>query len=102
MLASKDYLPEKERPVAWVQVEWYQIAGAPHGGARSIDGRDPFWIVFEFWLQVQKSVVLLTLSLHRYGYISTKGRGGCSRMTISPTSGCRWRRRPTWPVYDNR
>ena len=36
-------------------VEYWQIVGAPHGGAHSIDGRDPFWIVFDFWGRVENA-----------------------------------------------
>ena len=36
-------------------VEYWQIIGAPHGGASTIDGRDPFWIVFDFWTRVEEA-----------------------------------------------
>ena len=38
-------------------VEYWQIVGAPHGGAQSIDGRDPFWIVFDFWGRVENATL---------------------------------------------
>ena len=41
---------------ATAPVEYYQIVGCPHGGAFEIDGRDPFWIVFSFWLRVEKAL----------------------------------------------
>ena len=41
---------------ATAPVEYYQIVGCPHGGAFEIDGRDPFWIVFSFWLEVEKAL----------------------------------------------
>lgn len=34
-------------------VEYYQIIGAPHGGAHTINGRDAFYIVFDFWKRVE-------------------------------------------------
>ena len=34
----------------------YEIVGCPHGGALTIDGREPLWIVFEFWMQVEKAL----------------------------------------------
>lgn len=34
-------------------VEYYQIKGAPHGGADTIDGKDAFDIVFSFWARVE-------------------------------------------------
>ena len=36
-------------------VEYYQIIGAPHGGASSINGKDPYYIVFDFWSKVENS-----------------------------------------------
>jgi len=38
---------------ATAPVEYYQIVGAPHGGANSINGKNPFYIVFEFWKKVE-------------------------------------------------
>ena len=36
-------------------VEYYRVIGAPHGGASSINGRSPFYIVFDFWQRVEKA-----------------------------------------------
>lgn len=38
---------------ATAPVEYYQIKGAPHGGADTIDGKDAFDIVFKFWTGVE-------------------------------------------------
>ena len=36
-------------------VEYYQVIGAPHGGASTINGKNPFYIVFDFWQRVEKA-----------------------------------------------
>jgi hypothetical protein len=36
-------------------VEYYQVIGAPHGGASTIDNKEPFWIVFDFWGRVEQA-----------------------------------------------
>ena len=40
---------------ATAPVEWYQVVGAPHGGAKTIGGKDAFEIVFDFWGRVQNA-----------------------------------------------
>ena len=45
-------------------------------------------------LGVGETVILLTLPLHPYIEAPTKGRGGCGRMTVSPTTSARTM--PAW------
>ena len=62
---KETHRPVQTTAVKWVwtgcpstaPVEYWQIIGAPHGGAHLIDGRDPFWIVFDFWGRVENATM---------------------------------------------
>lgn len=52
--AASLYSPEYfNRCPAEAPVEWYQVIGAPHGGAATIRGKDAFEIVFPFFKSVE-------------------------------------------------